>query len=206
MMQTTPFSVGLTGGIGCGKSTVADLFASRGAAVIDTDLIAHRITAPDGLAMPAIRVQFGKEYITAAGALDRQRMRARVFADNQAKRKLESILHPMIRSECERDAAAAQGSYLMFVVPLLVESPDWRQRVSRILVVDCPEQQQIARVMKRSGLSEPEVRAIMANQVSRAERLAAADDVIANDEDLAHLVAQVDRLHAQYRSIAQNSL
>lgn len=197
------FSVGITGGIGSGKTTVADMFAARGAAIIDTDLIAHRLTAPGGAAIAAIRAQFGAAFLTADGAMDRARMRAHVFSEPAAKGRLEAILHPLIRIEVERAARQAQGAYLMFVVPLLVESgPSWKQRVSRVLVVDCQEQTQVRRVMSRSGLPEAQVRAIMAAQATRQERLAAADDVIDNDGDALALVPQVDRLHARYVSMA----
>jgi dephospho-CoA kinase len=197
------FSVGLTGGIGSGKTLVADMFAMRGAAIIDTDQIAHQLTAPEGAAVPLIRAQFGPDYLTAAGAMDRVKMRDRVFTDPEAKKRLEAILHPLIRIETERAAAQAHGNYLMFVVPLLVESGSWRSRVSRILVVDCPEQLQIARVISRNQLPEAQVRAIMATQASRSTRLAAADDVIANDGDVAALVPQVEHLHARYESLAK---
>ncbi|HJV73449.1 MAG TPA: dephospho-CoA kinase [Noviherbaspirillum sp.] len=203
-MPTTArrFSVGLTGGIGSGKTTVADMLAARGAAVIDTDLIAHQLTAPGGLAIPQIRAQFGDAFLTEAGAMDRARMREYVFAEPGAKSRLEAILHPLIRNETEQAAAQAQGSYLVFVVPLLVESGSWKQRVSRVLVVDCTEQTQIRRVISRSGLAEPAVRAIMAAQATRQQRLAAADDVIDNENDALALVPQVDRLHALYLSLA----
>lgn len=194
--------MGLTGGIGSGKTTVADMFAARGAAIIDTDQIAHALTRPDGLAIPEIRAQFGEGFLTPDGAMDRARMRAHVFSEPAAKARLESILHPLIRSETERAAQHAQGDYLMFVVPLLVESGTWQQRVSRVLVVDCTEQTQIRRVMFRSGLPEAQVRAIMAAQATRTERLAAADDVIDNDGDALALLPQVDRLHALYLSLA----
>ena len=196
------FSVGLTGGIGSGKTTVADMFAARGAALVDTDLIAHQLTAPGGAAMPEIHAQFGEAFLTPEGALDRKKMREYVFAEPAAKARLEAILHPLIRIETERAAQQAQGAYLVFVVPLLVESGSWKQRVSRVLAVDCSEQTQIQRVMRRSGLTEPAVRAIMAAQATRAQRLAAADDVIDNDSDALALVPQVDRLHALYASLA----
>ena len=196
------FSVGLTGGIGSGKTTVADMFAARGAAIVDTDLIAHGLTAPGGAAIAEIRSRFGPEFLTAAGAMDRAKMRSHVFAEPAAKVELESILHPLIRIETERAAQEVQGEYLMFVVPLLVESGSWRQRVSRVLVVDCAEETQVKRVMHRSGLAESEVRAIMAAQVSRQERLAAADDVISNDGDASNLAPQVEKLHAVYASLA----
>jgi len=199
---SSPFTVGLTGGIGSGKTLVTDLFAARGVAIIDTDVIAHQLTAPGGLAIAAIGATFGAGFIDAGGAMDRARMRQLVFADAGAKQRLEAILHPLIQQECERAAASATGPYLMFAVPLLVESGRWRERVARILVVDCPEQQQVERVMRRNGLAEAQVRAIMAAQVSRAERLAAADDVIVNDGPLAALAPQVERLHAQYLACA----
>lgn len=199
------FYVGLTGGIGSGKSLVADMFAARGAALIDTDLIAHRLTAPGGMAMPAIRAAFGEDFVTPEGAMDRARMRALVFSDATAKGRLESILHPLIRSATETAAREASGAYRIFVVPLLVESGNWRQRVSRVLVVDCPERLQVERVMARNGLPEDQVRAIMAAQASRRERLAAADDVVVNDGDLAALAPQVDRLHALYSALAADT-
>ena len=197
-----PFSVGLTGGIGSGKTTVADLFAARGASVIDTDHIAHQLTVAGGPAIAAILARFGDRFLTPDGALDRARMREYVFADPAAKVSLEAILHPLIRVETERAAAQAGGAYLLFVVPLLVESGSWRERVSRVLVVDCPEQLQVERVMQRSALSDAQVRAIMATQVRREQRLAAADDVVVNDGKPAALVPQVDRLHALYSRLA----
>ncbi|NMM36519.1 MAG: dephospho-CoA kinase [Glaciimonas sp.] len=199
------FSVGVTGGVGSGKSTVADLFAACGATIIDTDLIAHRLCAPDGAAIAAIRVQFGAAFIGADGAMDRAAMRDKVFSDRVAKQRLEAILHPLIRAETERAAQQAEGVYLMLVVPLLVESGNWDRRVARVLVIDCPEALQIQRVMQRNGLSEVQVRAIMAHQVSRATRLAAADDVIVNDADASALASQVDRLHGLYLSLAAQS-
>ncbi|KQN79199.1 MULTISPECIES: dephospho-CoA kinase [unclassified Duganella] len=196
--MTGTFAVGLTGGIGSGKSTVADLFAARGASIVDTDVIAHSLTAPGGAAMPAIIAAFGAEFADANGALDRPRMRALVFSDAKAKATLEAILHPRIRAGALAAAEAATGDYVMYAVPLLVESGTWRDRVSRILAVDCREDVQIARVMARNNLSETQVRAIMAAQASRAERLAAADDVIDNNGGLDALAPQIDRLHAQY--------
>ena len=196
--MTGTFAVGLTGGIGSGKSTVADLFAARGASIVDTDVIAHSLTAPGGAAMPAIVAAFGAEFADANGALDRTRMRALVFSDGKAKAALEAILHPRIRAGALAAAEAATGDYVMYAVPLLVESGTWRDRVSRVLAVDCREDVQIARVMARNNLSEAQVRAIMAAQASRSERLAAADDVIDNNAGLDALAPQIDRLHAQY--------
>jgi dephospho-CoA kinase len=193
-----PFSIGLTGGIGSGKSTVADLFAARGASIVDTDQIAHSLTAPHGPAMPAIVAEFGPEFADASGALDRARMRGLVFADAGAKARLEAILHPRIRDAALAAAKAATGSYVMFAVPLLVESGAWRERVTRILAVDCPEEVQIARVMARNNLPEAQVRAIMAAQASRQQRLDAADDVIENGGGIEALAPQIDRLHQLY--------
>lgn len=199
--------VGLTGGIGSGKSAVGDLFAARGVAVIDTDAIAHALTAPDGSAMPAIRAEFGDGVVNAERALDRAAMRAIVFNDASARKRLEAILHPLIRSESERQLAAAaeRAPYAIFMVPLLVESGDYRTRVDRVLVVDCSEATQIARVMRRNGLAREEVERILAAQASRAQRLAAADDVIDNDGDLAALAPQVERLHVNYLASAGRS-
>lgn len=196
------FSVGLTGGIGSGKTTVADMFAQQGAAVIDTDQIAHSLTAPNGAAMPALLAEFGPEYATPDGALDRVRMRNLVFTEPGARARLEAILHPRIREATAAAAAIATGPYTIFVVPLLIESGTWIERVNRVLVVDCPEQRQIERVMSRNGLPEDQVRAIMAAQATREQRLAAADDVILNDDGLERLASQVERLHAFYLDYA----
>ncbi|WP_426195674.1 dephospho-CoA kinase [Massilia sp. DWR3-1-1] len=201
-MSHGKLQIGLTGGIGCGKTTVANLFAERGASVIDADLIAHAMTAPHGPAMAAIGAAFGPAFIGADGALDRAAMRALVFADPPARQRLEAILHPMIRAAAEAQAAAATGLYVIFVVPLLIESGAWRERVARILAIDCAESTQVARVMARNGLSEAQVRAIMASQVSRTTRLAAADDIIDNDDGIDALLPQVDALHARYRTIS----
>jgi dephospho-CoA kinase len=192
------FSVGLTGGIGCGKSTVADLFAAHGATVIDTDQIAHALTAPHGAAMPALLAEFGAGFATPDGALDRDQMRRLVFSDPGARARLEAILHPRIRDATAAAAALATGPYVVFVVPLLIESGAWRDRVDRVLAIDCPEALQVERVMARSGLQAAQVRAIMAAQASREQRLAAADDIVLNDDGLALLAPQVERLHAFY--------
>ncbi len=197
-----PYIVGLTGGIGSGKSAAAQVFEELGATVIDTDAVAHALTGPGGAAMAPIRAAFGADYVTPGGALDRARMRELVFADAAKKRLLESILHPMIRTQTNELVQAARGPYVMLMIPLLIESQDYRKRCRRILVVDCPEELQRARVMARSGLDAAQVRAIMANQVSRAARLAAADDVIDNSQDLAQLRRQVEALHARYLQLA----
>ena len=196
--STRPFVVGLTGGIGSGKSAASARFAALGVTVIDTDVIAHALTAPGGAAIAAIQAHFGPRVIAADGSLDRAAMRTLAFADPAARRQLEAILHPLIRSESERQCMAATTPYVILAVPLLIESGGYRERCQRICVVDCPEALQIARVSARSGLPAEQIRAIMAAQVSRRERLAAADDVIDNSGTLATLHAQVDRLHRQY--------
>jgi len=201
-MTVRPYIVGLTGGIGSGKSAAADRFAALGATVIDTDLVAHQLTAPSGVVIDAIRKTFGEAVITPEGALDRHVMRELAFSDPAARRRLEAILHPAIRAECERLIAAADGPYIVLGVPLLIESKSYRERCDRICVVDCPVEVQIARVLLRNGLEESRVRTIIAAQVSREERLAAADDVIDNSTSLATLHAQVDRLHEKYLEAA----
>jgi dephospho-CoA kinase len=196
------FVVGLTGGIGSGKSAVAALFAELGADVVDTDAIAHELTGRGGAAIGPIREAFGDSVITPEGALDRPAMRRLVFSEPAAKRRLEAILHPMIRGEADLRCVSAQGTYVVLVVPLLVETGSYRGRVHRILVVDCAEATQVARTMARSGLSEAEVRSIMAVQAGREARLAAADDVIDNDGELDALRAQVRGLHRRYLDAA----
>jgi dephospho-CoA kinase len=200
--MTPAFSVGLTGGIGCGKSTVADLFAALGATIVDTDVIAHALTAPQGAAMPAIVAEFGPDFAQPDGALDRARMRTLVFSDATARARLEAILHPRIRAATEAAGQAATGAYVIYVVPLLIESGSWRERVTRVLAIDCGEDTQVARVMQRSHLSADEVRAIMATQVTRARRLAEADDVVDNDAGLEALRAQVQALHERYLALS----
>ena len=202
------FIVGLTGGIGSGKSTVADLFALRGAPLVDTDVIAHELTGAYGAAMTGFRAAFGDSVVSANGSLDRGAMRRLDFSDSTAKMRLEAILHPMIRAESAAlcVAAAASVPYVLLVVPLLVESGDYRQRVDRILVVDCDEAVQVARVMARSGLSASEVQAIIAAQASRAERRAAADDLVLNNEGRDALLAPVENLHRQYLALASGKL
>ncbi len=199
------FSVGLTGGIGSGKSTVADLFVAHGAAVIDTDLIAHQLTVAGGAAIAQIRLAFGADFIAPDGAMDRVKMREAVFADPRERKRLEAILHPLIRAQTEHAAAQAKGPYILVVIPLLVESGLWKQRLSRVLAIDCSEEIQIRRVMQRNNLTEQQVRAIIATQASRASRLAAADDVILNDGDATALAPQVKRLHDLYISLASGA-
>lgn len=194
--------VGLTGGIGSGKSAAAEEFGRLGATVVDTDTIAHELTQAGGAAMPQVRTLFGEGYVDARGAMDRAKMRALAFQDPAARKKLEQLLHPLIRAESERRIAAASGPYVIHVVPLLVESGDYRQRVARVLVVDCPENAQFDRVRQRSGLPDEEIRRIIRSQASREERLAAADDVIDNSGLLAALHKQVRELHARYLELA----
>jgi dephospho-CoA kinase len=205
---TAGLVIGLTGGIGSGKSAAAECFGRLGAAVVDTDAIAHELTAPGGAAMPALRRVFGDAVVAPDGRLDREAMRRLVFADPAMRRRLESVLHPLIRDlSAERCAGALTAGvpYVILMVPLLVESGDYRRRVARVVVVDCPDELRIARVGTRSGLAPDQVRAIMAAQASREVRLAAADDVIDNSGGLEALTAQVERLHRQYLSLAGRS-
>jgi len=195
------FVVGLTGGIGSGKSAAAEAFAELGATVVDADAIARELTGKGGAAVAEIERIFGKDFL-AAQTMDRKRMRDLVFADPAAKRSLEALLHPMIREASSRRIAAAAGPYVVHVVPLLIESPDYRSRVDRVLVVDCPEQTRVARVRARSALSEDEVRSIIRTQVPREARLAAADDVIDNRGSIDALRKQVAALHQKYLQFA----
>jgi dephospho-CoA kinase len=192
------FAVGLTGGVGSGKSTVADLFADLDVPVIDTDAIAHQLTAPGGAALEAIHAVFGDAVMQADGTLDRTALRRRIFADATARRQLEAILHPRIRQQVEQTLAALAAPYVVIVIPLLVETGGYADVLDRVLVVDCPEGVQIARVMARSGLARDEVNAILVAQASRAERLAAADDVIVNTASPEALHSQVATLHQRY--------
>ena len=199
MAQDRRLIVGLTGGIGSGKSTVARLFAEHGAGIIDTDAIAHQLTQAGGEAIAPIRAAFGNDYLKADGALDRAKMRALIFSDAAAKQQLEHILHPLIFEQAKAQLRQLQASpYIVVVVPLLPESRTFRQLVQRVLVVDCDEHTQIARVIGRSRMSEAEVRAIIARQTTRAERLQLADDVIRNDAGLDSLAGQVAALHERY--------
>jgi dephospho-CoA kinase len=190
--------IGLTGGIGSGKSTVLQMLQQLGAAVVDADAISRATTAAGGAAIPAIAAAFGADFIGADGALDRERMRAHVYAHPEARRQLEAIVHPLVGSESERlvQAAHAAGVHaIVFDIPLLVESGRWRQRVDRVLVVDCLPATQVARVQGRSGLAAAEVEAIIAVQAPRALRLAAADAVIFNEGlSLAQLRAEVEQV------------
>lgn len=187
-----PLRIGLTGGIGSGKSTVAAMLAELGAPVVDADALSRASTAPGGAAIDAIRRTFGADYIRADGALDRDRMRALVFADPEAKARLEAIIHPIVRAEIDRRIAACTADTIVLDLPLLVESDAWRQRCDRVWVVDCTPETQIQRVMARNGWPREQVLAVLAQQASRAQRLAAADVVIDNDGiDLDTLRARV---------------
>lgn len=192
-----PLVVALTGGIGSGKTSVSTRLAELGAAVIDTDLIAHALTQPEGEAMSALAAAFGPGVIAADGSLDRPAMRRLAFADPPARRRLEAILHPLIRARLAEELRQVEAPYAVLVIPLLFET-GWTAIADRILVVDLPEAQQIARVMRRNGLSAAEVRQILATQVSGATRRAGADDLIENDGDLEALWRQTDRLHRNY--------
>ena len=198
------FAVGLTGGIGSGKTTVANLFAAHGAGLVDADEISRRLTAQAQPAVAEIARKFGAQFIAADGSLDRARMRNLVFADAAARKDLEAILHPLVRQETTRQIVASTAPYVIVVVPLLIESGAYRGRMDRILVVDCVLEIQISRVIERSGLSRNEVLAIIATQASRRQRLNEADDVIHNDDGLEMLSAQVTPLHLRYLGLATN--
>lgn len=195
--------VGLTGGIGTGKTRVSDLFASHGLPIIDTDVIAHQLTAPGGTALPALTQVFGNAILDAEGALDRRQMRDRIFSSPQDKARLEQILHPMIFDRVQTSLRSiSQPGPVILVVPLLVESPRYQSLVDRIAVVDCPEDVQIRRAMTRSSLDETTVRGIMATQATRNQRLRLADDIIDNSGTLPELANQIRLLAGQYRKLS----
>jgi dephospho-CoA kinase len=200
--MTSPFLVGLTGGIGSGKSEVAAAFATRGADVLDADDIAHAISRCGEAGHRAVAESLGESFVGADGELDRAALRRRAFDDPTFRRDLEQLLHPLIAARLEDAIADLEGPYAVMVVPLLLERGGLRKRVSRVLVVDCPEQEQVRRVQLRSGLAADEVRRIMAAQLPRAERLGQADDVIDNSGSREDLVPQVDRLDRRYRELA----
>ena len=198
--------VGLTGGIGSGKSEVARQFAALGAEIADADVAAHEVTAKGEPGYAAVIAAFGERARAADGSLDRGWLRATVFADAGARERLEAILHPLVRARLDEEVAAWRGAYGLLVVPLLLERGGARSRVDRVLVVDCAEDEQVKRVMARSGLAEHEVRAIMATQLSRDARLAQADDVIDNSGPRDALAPQVARIHAFYTGLAAGTL
>ena len=195
--------VGLTGGIGSGKTTVAALFAAHGATVIDADRIGREMTARGGSAVAALRAEFGDTAIGADGGLDRGWMRQRVFSDPATKLRLERLLHPLIRAAMRAEADRAATAYVVLEIPLLIESGSPHDRVDRVLVVDSPRALQLVRVARRSGLSDAQTQAILAHQASRAERLAAADDVVVNAGEPAALAARIARLDRLYSALAR---
>jgi dephospho-CoA kinase len=199
---TVAYVVGLTGGIGSGKTAVAEAFAGLGVEIVDTDAIAHRLSAPGQPGFAAIRAALGEGAVRADGEIDRDAVRRLVFADAEARGRLERALHPLIGIEATREAGQWSGPYGVIVVPLLLERGGLRSIVDRVLVVDCPEDEQVARVVARSALSPAEVRAIMATQVGRDQRLAAADDVIDNSGPPEALAPLVARLDTRYRALA----
>ena len=197
-----PYLVGLTGGIGSGKSEVAALFAARGADVLDADDIAHAISRRGEPGHRAVVDAFGDAFIAGDGELDRAALRSRAFADPAFRRELEQRLHPLIGARIEQSIAGLAGPYGLLVVPLLLERGGMRKHVARVLVVDCTEEEQVRRVRSRSGLAEDDVRRIMATQLPRAARLAQADDIIDNSGPREALLPQVDRLDRRYRELA----
>lgn len=201
--MTRQYLVGLTGGIGSGKSEVAAQFAARGADVLDADDIAHAISRRGEAGHRAVVEALGAAFVGADGELDRAALRRRAFDDPAFRRDLERLLHPLIAARLDDALAGLRGPYGVVVVPLLLERGGLRDRVSRVLVVDCPEPEQVRRVQMRSGLSGDDVRKIMATQLSRAERLVAADDVIDNSGPRDELPPQVERLDRRYRELAQ---
>jgi dephospho-CoA kinase len=194
--------IGLTGGIGSGKTSVSDIFSELGVPVIDTDLVARQLTARDGAALPEIRSAWGESVMRPDGELDRDALRHRIFAAPEERRRLEAILHPLIRRQVVAELASLNAPYVVVVIPLLVETGNYRELLDRVLVVDCPESLQLERVRARSGLSAEEVSAIFSAQVDRASRIVAADDVIVNDSDSRSLRDLVLSLDAKYREIA----
>jgi len=197
--------IGLTGGIGCGKSSAAEIFTALNIEVVDTDRIAHELTQANGEAMPLIRYQFGDTFITGNGALDRQKMHQWVFSDNAHRIKLEKLLHPLILKEATLRIQQSCSPYVVVAIPLLFETGDYDHLIQRILVIDCDEQLQINRTMKRSQLNTESVKAIMAVQVSRQFRLDKADDIIVNNGDVNELRTQIERLHRNYLDLAVSS-
>lgn len=193
--------IGLTGGIGSGKSTVAALFAEHAVPVIDADAIAHRLTLPDGIATEKIIQAFGTDILAPDKSLDRKRLAARVFNDPSQRARLEAILHPLIRAEMQSAIHEVMAPYCLLVIPLLIETQQ-QDLVDRILVVDVDENTQLQRTRARDGRSADEIRAILAAQIDRSQRLKQAHDCITNNGDIAALKAQVDALHRNYISLA----
>lgn len=199
--------VGLTGGIGCGKSVVAEAFAALGVPVIDTDMIAHQLTATCGTALPAIRASFGDAIFLPGGELDRSAVRRCIFADAGERHKLEAILHPLILQAVQQQLQILPlVPYVLIVVPLLLETTNYRKMIDSVLLVDCLEAQQIERVIARSKLDVSEIQAIIGAQVDRPTRLAGADDVLSNTGDRAFLQQQIAPLHQKYLELARKPL
>jgi dephospho-CoA kinase len=196
------YVVGLTGGIGSGKTLVSDAFAALGVEIVDTDVLAHRLSAPGQPGYAAIRAEFGEGVVRPDGEIDRAALRRLVFKDADARFRLEGLLHPLIAAEVEREVERWSGVYGVIVVPLLLERKGVRSMVDRVLVVDCPEDEQIRRVVARNGLPPAEVRAIMATQLGREQRLAAADDIVDNTGDPGAIGPQVAALDRRYRALA----
>ena len=194
--------IGVTGGLGAGKTTVSQAFARLGTPVIDTDEISHELTAAGGVALPAIQENFGEAVFRSDGSLDRAALRARILADDAAKRQLEAIIHPLIRAEVEHRLATVNTPYVLVVVPLLVETGSYDDLLDRVLVVDCDEHTQLQRTLARGGWNETEIRAMMARQAGRKDRLNRADDVINTDCDLPELIGRVAALDQKYRSLS----
>ena len=197
--------IGLTGGIGSGKTSATRFFAAEGIAIIDADTIAHELTGVQGDAIPNIKKYFGVDFITKNGKLDRKKMKNRIFSDINSRKKLEEILHPLIQAEIMHRIETASSPYIIVVAPLLLETGDYCETVTRILVVDCNEEYQISRTVSRDGLSKEEVRTIMATQKPRQERLNQADDVIVNDTDISSLQEKVKLQHNKYLSLLQKN-
>ena len=198
--------IGATGGLGAGKTTVSRMFAGLGVPIVDTDEISRELTASGGKAIPAIRDAFGDAIFSADGGLDRAALRAQILADEAAKRRLEDILHPLIRAQVESRMAAVEAPYVLVVIPLLVETGAYDKMLDRVLVVDCSEQTQLQRSLARGGWSEAEIRAMMMKQATRQDRLARADDVLDTDCDLDELSNRVSALDQKYRLLSAQTL
>lgn len=194
--------IGLTGGIGSGKTTVAQRFEHFGVPVIDADVIARQLTEPGQAALKKIVAHFGTQILHADGSLDRTQLRQQVFANPTERHALEAILHPMVREEMQRRISELDADYCILSIPLLLES-GWQNKVNRVLVVDAPEERQVERAARRDGADSESIQAIIENQIDRQSRLAAAEDVINNDSDIPSLLAQVDSLHQQYKALSR---
>lgn len=206
-MRRRPFCVGLTGGVAAGKSAVAACLAGLGAEIVDTDQIARELTGPDGAALPDIVRAFGRDFVAPDGGLDRAAMRVRVFAEPEARRRLEAILHPLILDRVRERLSRSHAPYVVLVVPLLVEVwQDYRDLVDRVLVVDCDEALQLRRLMLRDGVGEDLARAMLAVQATRQDRLALADDVLDNSGDLDTLARRVREIHGRYLALAKTRM